>query len=210
MMKLLILITLLILPLMLRAQCLDLDGKSYKTLMIAEMQWTAENLQTSKFRNGDLIPETKSSEEWVQYCQENKAACCYLDNDPTKGKLYNWFAVNDPRGLAPEGWHVANDAEWADLARFYGGWKIAGKKMKALPKRKKKKAEQPELFNAVLPTGMRYLSGAFEDNGKSYWWSSTPKDYEGAGFRWISDSSDVLNSDICNKRTGYSVRCVKN
>lgn len=80
-------------------------------IKIGSQIWMKQNLNVSKFRNGELIQEARTQEEW-QYANDNQiAAWCYLDNDPKNGaklgKLYNWYAVMDPRGLAPLGWHVA-------------------------------------------------------------------------------------------------------
>src|SRR5688500_3606271 len=89
---------------------------SFKTIKIGSQVYMAENLNVSHFRNGDAIPEVKTNEEWMLAGKEKKPAWCYYDNKPENGsiygRLYNWHAINDPRGLAPEGWHVATDAEW--------------------------------------------------------------------------------------------------
>jgi hypothetical protein len=93
----------------------------------------AENLNVSTFRNGDPIPEAKTDEEWKKAGKEGKPAWCYYENDPKNGakygKLYNWYAVNDPRGLAPAGWHVPSDAEWTTLGDQLGD--EASNKMKS-------------------------------------------------------------------------------
>jgi uncharacterized protein (TIGR02145 family) len=91
------------------------DGKKYKTTVIGGQVWMAENLNVSKFRNGDPIPEAKTAEEWASAVRYDIAARCYYDNDPKNGeiygKLYNSYAINDPRGLAPLGWHIPTDSE---------------------------------------------------------------------------------------------------
>lgn len=77
--------------------------------------WTTKNLDVINFRNGDIIPEAKTDEEWAKFGQEHQPAWCYYDNDPENGKiygkLYNWYAVNDARGLAPLGWHIPTSLE---------------------------------------------------------------------------------------------------
>lgn len=87
-----------------------------KTVKIGTQTWMTENLNLSTFRNGNPIPEAKTIEEWERAGNEGKPAWCYYNNDPRNGakygKLYNWFAINDPRGLAPEGWHVSNLDDW--------------------------------------------------------------------------------------------------
>jgi uncharacterized protein (TIGR02145 family) len=106
---------------------------SYKSVKIGTQTWMAENLNVSTFRNGDLIPEAKTKEEWEKAGKEGKPAWCYYDNDPKNGakygKLYNWYAVNDHRGLAPAGWHVPTDTEWTTLGDQLGS--DPGKKMKS-------------------------------------------------------------------------------
>jgi uncharacterized protein (TIGR02145 family) len=104
----------------------------YKSVKIGTQTWMAENLNVERFRNGDLIPQAKTNEEWEKAGKEGKPAWCYYDNDPKNGakygKLYNWYAVNDPRGLAPAGWHIPTDAEWTTLGDQLGS---DGKKMKS-------------------------------------------------------------------------------
>ena len=95
-----------------RAQLVDIDGNSYKTIEIGEQTWMAENLKVSRFRNGDLIPLSKSHEEWKAAGERGEPAWCYnnFDNsENSKGNLlYNYFAVKDKRGLAPFGWRIPN------------------------------------------------------------------------------------------------------
>ena len=81
----------------------DFDGNVYKTVTIGEQVWLLENLNTSHYRNGDPIPEVKTKSEWADCSKKEKGAWCYYSNDPINGKkygkLYNWYAVNDSRGL---------------------------------------------------------------------------------------------------------------
>ena len=104
----------------------------FKTVTIGTQVWMTKNLDVSTFRNGDPIPEVKTNEEWLKAGENNQPAWCYYDNNPANGvkygKLYNWYAVNDPRGLAPVGYHIPTDAEWTILEDFLGD--DEGKKMK--------------------------------------------------------------------------------
>ena len=106
---------------------------SYKTVTIGSQVWMDKNLEVSTFRNGDVIPQATSNAEWEAAGKNKQPAWCYYDNDAKNdvkyGKLYNWYAVNDPRGLAPAGYHVPTDAEWTTLGNFLGD--DAGKKMKS-------------------------------------------------------------------------------
>jgi uncharacterized protein (TIGR02145 family) len=90
------------------------------------------NLNVSHYRNGDVIPQVTDPTAWSSL---TTGAWCYYNNDTANGtvygKLYNWYAVNDPRGLSPQGWHVPTDAEWTNLTSCLGGESLAGGKMKA-------------------------------------------------------------------------------
>jgi uncharacterized protein (TIGR02145 family) len=94
-----------------------------KSVQIGTQTWMVENLNVSTFRNGDLIPEAKTEDEWRKAGESKQPAWCYYGNEPANGtkygKLYNWYAVNDPRGLAPAGWHVPSKVEFEYLAYVY-------------------------------------------------------------------------------------------
>jgi uncharacterized protein (TIGR02145 family) len=98
------------------------DNKSYKTVVLGSQNWMAENLNTSTFRNGDQIPEVKTKEEWELAAEKKQPAWCFYENNSSYGqkygRLYNWYAVNDPRGLAPNGWHIPSDEEWTFLESY--------------------------------------------------------------------------------------------
>ena len=98
------------------------DGRVYKTVKIGNQAWMAENLSVSIFRNGDPIPQAKTNQEWIKAGDNKQPAWCYYENDPANGakygKLYNWYAVIDPRGLAPVGYHIPSDAEWEKLVDY--------------------------------------------------------------------------------------------
>ena len=109
-----------------------------KSVQIGTQTWMVENLNVSTFRNGDPIPEAKNDKEWSMSVESMQPAWCYYDNNPKNGekygKLYNWYAVNDPRGLAPAGWHVPGDEEWTKLIDFLGGSGDADEKLKSQKK----------------------------------------------------------------------------
>ena len=117
---------------------IGLGSISYaQTVTIGTQVWMTKNLDVSTFRNGDTIPQAKTTEEWKRAGENQQPAWCYYDNDPANGakygKLYNWYAVNDSRGLAPVGYHVPSDAEWTKLTDFLGGESVASTKMKSMP-----------------------------------------------------------------------------
>ena len=96
------------------------NGKSYKTFQIGTQLWMAENLNVGVFRNGESIPFVKNEHDWYRVGKDKLPALCYYYNRPAYysekfGTLYNWYAVVDNRGLAPEGWHIPSDEEWSIL-----------------------------------------------------------------------------------------------
>ena len=99
----------------------DYDGNVYNTVTIGTQVWTKENLNVKHFRNGDAIPEVQDSISWVS---QTIGAWCYNENNPANGTvygtLYNWYAANDPRNIAPVGWHLPTDAEWKTLEIYLG------------------------------------------------------------------------------------------
>jgi uncharacterized protein (TIGR02145 family) len=102
---------------------------------IGTQVWCTENLDVTTFRNGDVIHQAKTNEEWEMAGKKKQPAWCYYNNDPVNGhkygKLYNWYAVSDSRGLAPEGYHIPSDVEWTKLINYLGGENVAGAKLKS-------------------------------------------------------------------------------
>ncbi len=191
----------------------DIDGKSYPVVKIGTMLWTGENLDVSHYRNGDTIPEIRDPSVWSTlrtgaWCyNENKA-----ENGKTYGKLYNWYAVNDPRGLAPKGWHVATDSEWSELVLQLGGSEEAGGAMKATVhwKEPNEGANNNSGF-AALPAGARRDSdGKFMVPGEfNRLWSSTELITKTVGVSALGYFDAVLRKGKAGKNNGFSVRCVK-
>jgi len=187
---------------------------SYKSVKIGAQTWMSENLNVSTFRNGDPIPEAKTKEEWEKAGVDGKPAWCLYDNDPKNGakygKLYNWYAVNDSRGLAPVGYHVPSDAEWTILTDFLGGQDAAGTKMKS----KSGWAENGNGTNTSgfsgLPGGLRGYSGTFYDVGYyGGWWSSTEDVTYGAWYRSLYYGNGYVTRLSGSKLSGFSVRCLR-
>jgi len=122
---------------------------SFDSVVIGEQEWMTRNLNVPRFRNGDIIPEIQDPEEWAKAGTEKKPAWCYYDNDPANGKiygkLYNWHAVNDQRGLAPEGLRVPSIEDFDILVAFIGGWDYAGHKLKAVVKHPPVPPLEPEV-----------------------------------------------------------------
>ncbi|MBM3417114.1 MAG: hypothetical protein FJY20_11910 [Bacteroidetes bacterium] len=190
------------------------DGRVYKTVKIGSQVWMAENLNVAKFRNGDPIPEVKTDEEWEKAGQNKKPAWCYYDNDPTNGvkygKLYNWYAVNDPRGLAPVGYHIPSDAEWTVLTDYLGGAGNAGAKMKSKNDwYQDGNGTNSSGFNG-LPGEYRYSGGAFGGVGRGgFWWSSSVGKANYARDRVLDYGGGGVGRGYGSKGRGLSVRCLR-
>jgi uncharacterized protein (TIGR02145 family) len=184
------------------------------SVTICSQVWMKENLSVDRYRNGDAIPQVTDPNEWRNL---TTGAWCYYNNDPAMGeiygKLYNWAAVNDPRGLAPVGWHVPSETEWTTLSSCLGGEPVAGGKMKSttLWVSPNTGATNSSGFTA-LPSGLRNSQGLFNSKGTStYIWSSTinipvpskaiMRDLSTGYANLFQSASDMIN--------GQPVRCVK-
>jgi uncharacterized protein (TIGR02145 family) len=187
---------------------------------IGTQVWMKSNLNVSRYRNGDPIPEVKDRSKWDTL---TTGAWCWYKNDSTNGpiygRLYNWYAVNDPRGLAPAGWHVSSDSEWTMLTRFLGGDSVAGGKMKLTGTLEAGTGlwYAPNT-DATNTSGFTGLPGGYRNNrdGSFYgigvygsWWSSTARGPHGS-WRWelfYDHGYDYRYSLFWE--CGFSVRCVK-
>ena len=190
------------------------DGKKYQTVNIGSQKWMAENLNVSTFRNGDPIPEVKTTEDWKKAGLKKQPAWCFYNNDPKNeakyGRLYNWYAINDPRGLAPEGWRITTDSDWSQLISFYGGDKIANKKLKSRSNWIGGRAGTNESGLSINPGGLRFDSGDFgfiQEYG--IYWSATAKDETTAFYRYFDYPEGNISKFAHDKNHGFSVRCIK-
>ena len=162
-------------------------------IQIGTQIWMCRNLDVDHYRNGDAIRHAASDADWVDAGEKNEGAWCYYNNSDSLGKiygkLYNWHAVNDPRGLAPIGYHVASDAEWTILTNYLGGEEIAGGMLKeagtAHWNSPNEGATNSSGFSA-LPGGYRDFKGPFYDlRGNSLWWSATEYTNSSAWYRFL-------------------------
>jgi uncharacterized protein (TIGR02145 family) len=193
----------------------DQEGNVYKTIVIGTQEWMAENLNTSVYRNGDEILAQLSDSEWSQTDITLSGAWSYLEANESNacpyGKLYNWFACTDMRGLCPVGWHIPSDSEWNTLTTFLGSSALAGGKMKSvvLWNAPNTGAQNTSGFSA-LPGSFRYSGGSYDVPGNvTYWWSSTAASVSAAWVRSVVFNNDDVNRDDLNKRSGFSVRCLR-
>ena len=209
----------------------------YKSVVIGVQEWMLENLNVEHFRNGDLIPEAKTNDEWIKAGDEQSPAWCYYNNDPKNGekygRLYNWYAVNDFRGLAPNGWHIPSYKDWRILFSYLGGYKNANIKMKTTSGWQGADKITIKIYNAFnidtnkycenvngsnesgfssLPSGVRFDHGDFHFIGyHCYWWCSTEFIDNLKGAYSFCNSNYHTNELklIIRKGFGYSVRCLK-
>ena len=195
---------------------MDIDGNSYTSIIIGTQEWTVENLTVTRYKNNDAIGNITDNTAWSN---ATTGGWCYYNNDvtnsPTYGKLYNWFAVSDPRGLAPTGWHIPSEIEWQTLITYLGGDSLAGGKMK-----EKGLAHWTQTDSTVtnsscydgLPGGERNYNintPFFQLGDYGNWWtSSTAPNNEAWEFNLIMSNS-FIDQAQAPKMQGYSVRCIK-
>jgi len=191
----------------------------YSFVKIGNQKWMTENLNVTHYKNGDKIPQVRNQHDWDTL---TTGAWCWYKNDSAKsavyGKLYNWFAVNDPRGLAPTGWHVASDAEWDTLTAYLGGSRKGGK-LKDTGTVEAGTGWWHEPNNGAtnktgftaLPGGYRsYSNGIFYYNGyEGLWWTSTKYDNMCSWARYLYNNAGTIDRGGANKPNGFSVRCIK-
>lgn len=190
---------------------------SYSTaqnVTIGKQNWTQTNLNVTTFRNGDTIRQAKTAVEWLVAGVYREPAWCYYTNengvvDPSYGKLYNWYAVNDPRGLAPLGWHIPTIEEWNTLSDFVGE-KRGGIKLKTNTGWKDGNGTNASGFSGE-PAGRReHAYGKCIGRGSSgSWWSASPNGKEEASAAVLSNNLEYLSIGGHNKMNGFSVRCIE-
>ncbi len=193
----------------------DFDGNIYHTVQIGTQIWMAENLRVTHYRNGCEIAEVENDSVWSVL---RTGALCWYDNDSAAykqiyGALYNFYAVNDDRGLCPEGWHVATEAEWLELESFLGGRSVAGGKLKdttaGLWNGSNPGATDESGFCGVPAGGRGRVGGSGEGGNYATWWSSTAYDSLFAWHFGLSGGNASIRSNPGHNNSGFSVRCVR-
>jgi len=210
------------------------DGAPYPSIVYGTQEWTVENACHTTYRDGTLIPEVTDVNEWANL---TTGAWCYYNNDPTKPRLYNWYAVagihdTDPntpnKEFAPEGWHVPSDAEWTTLEEYliangynYDGTTTENKIAKAMASTTgwNSSTEAGAIGNdqslnnssgfKAFPEGYRNGNGLFDVRGLAVFWSSVELSANNAWDRSLSNSDSDLDRYGDNKRDGFSVRFVR-
>jgi uncharacterized protein (TIGR02145 family) len=191
----------------------DIDGNMYHTVIIYERTWLIENLRTTRYRNGEAIPNVTSDAEWKAL---TTGALCTFNNQTSNisryGRLYNWAAVNDSRNIAPAGWHVPTKEEWDTLLWAANQSALGLKKSSAQEWGASDQSHNTTGFSA-LSSGARLIDSWFVQGpggGGGFWWSSTEaadntQAYSGSAYA----DSGVFPIIAANKKFGYSVRLIK-
>ena len=205
----------------------DIDGNVYQTVMIGNQEWMAENLKVTHYRNGDAIPTGLSNSSWGN---TTSGAYAVYDNNQsyadTYGYLYNWYAVDDERGIAPEGWHIASDEEWMELEMALGmseseatdtgfrgtdqGSQLAGNSsLWNNGDLGNNAAFGTSGFNS-LPGGCRGNLGNYGNvSNYCYFWSSTVSSNHNAWYRNLHYNYSDVSRYSYAKISGFSLRCVR-
>jgi uncharacterized protein (TIGR02145 family) len=202
------------------ASPVDIDGNFYNTVHVGKQFWMQRTLNVSRYRNGDAIRHAKTAQEWVDAASKGEGAWCDYNNDPANGKkygkLYNWYAVNDPRGLAPAGWRIPSNQDWKRLANFLGG------ESKNIPVESMISPEETKwLYPAhAVDSSIRFKAEhagfrgmgdhSFNDLGDNgYVWSSSD---DSKGKAWnvkFNFPESLIHLTTFNKQDGASVRCIR-
>ena len=204
----------------------DIDHNAYKTIRIGNQWWMAENLKVKKYRSGDPIPQVQSEASWKDSL--SGAYCIYDNNPAAPGLLYNWYAVNDGRNIAPAGWHVPGDEEWKELEKFLGMSQADADNVnwRGTHEGEKLKQEAPNGWTnydnvwatnesgfTALAGGCRLFNGTWGDPGlfaTGFWWSSTSNSANNqAWYRYLDYKNANVFRFYGSKNYGFSVRCVK-
>lgn len=212
---------------------MDIDSNEYKIVPICGKKWMAENLKVRHYRNGDPITHAVTQQEWIDANEKKEGAWCYFANNPENGEiygiLYNWYAVNDIRGLAPDCCHVPTREEYNNLFQCLGGLEMAGGKLKSTKTSEKDNGgwrspntgATDKFGFCALPGGKRdglmdmrsdffFLSKEYI----GYWWTSSayndnyPDMAHYFSLHYNSEGVSIFGSSHDYKVHGYSVRCV--
>lgn len=204
----------------------DYDGNVYQTVAIGDQLWMQENLKVTHYADGRAIPLVEIASEWDSLKYADKAYCFY-DNDNANGDvygaLYTWEAAKDGaessnnnpsgiQGVCPDGWHLPSVTEWRILEDNFGGWTLAGGKLKEEGEdhwRSPNYGASNESGFTALPGGWRNSGGQFHSIGNlGAWWSASEHDYRHPYYMIVYALSVESDLTLMYPPNGYSVRCV--
>jgi uncharacterized protein (TIGR02145 family) len=194
---------------------LDVYSFNKESVKIGDQIWMKKNLGVVFYQNGDSIPHVQDPQSWSVL---NSGAWCYVDENITKyGKLYNWYAVNDSRGLAPPSWNIPSNNDWQKLIDYLGDENSAGMSMKSKYGWKDGGCGNNNSKLNFLPGGGRVGNGnVFGSIGGNigFWTSTEIQVNSGESTSAFSRNLDYYNNKVynyrVNKRNGFYVRCLKN
>jgi uncharacterized protein (TIGR02145 family) len=192
----------------------DQDSNVYKTVKIGTQVWMAENLRTTIYSDGTPIHNETDNKTFHTltmgaYCNYNNEQA----NGDSFGHLYNWYAVSSCHKIAPEGWHVPTENDWAVLACYLGGNNVAGGKLKETGQCHwtGTNVQASDIYGfSAIPAGSRAEMGEFCFYGvAAYWWSATQFSDKSAILRGCDNNTCSLSVNSYNKEYGFSVRLIK-
>ena len=206
---------------------LEYQGYDYETIQIGEQCWFAENLRSENYENGDAIPSNLSDGEWsstnsgaVAVYGEGSSSCNTYSPDGDAcdpnwslaeyGRLYNWYAVDDERGLCPNGWSTPGDDNWQQMVQVLGGDEVAGSTMKSQSGWDQGgNGTNSSGFNAT-PAGLKVFDGGFLDAGwVTYWWTSSAHQIDASYNRSVNWPDGDVSLSSNDNNYGFSIRCMK-
>jgi uncharacterized protein (TIGR02145 family) len=199
----------------------DIDNNKYDIITIGTQTWMAENLKTTRYNDGTVIPLVTDGAAWGTASTNGAPGYCWYNNESSNlisyGALYNWYAINTTtngnKNVCPTGWHVPTDGEWTTLTTYLGGETVAGGKMKEAGLAHwdtPNTGATNESGFAGLPGGDRYYDGTFGFiGGYGYWWSSTEDDTTYAWNRALNGYYGYVDRTSNGKGSGFSVRCLR-
>ena len=206
----------------------DIDGNVYETVQIGGQLWMAENLTVTHYNNGDEIPNITNSSDWVVLFT---GAYCDYDNNPTNsgtyGRIYNWYTIDDDRGVCPDEWHIPSDDEFMELEMFLGmGESEANSTGYRGTDEGSMLADNLNLWNSgilvnnnefgtsgfsSLPSGYRFIYYGFQNMGNNCsFWSSSEGTFSYAWYRLLDYNYSSVLRTTNSKHNGFSIRCLKN
>lgn len=190
----------------------DIDGNVYGIITIGNQQWMDRNLEVRHYRNGDALlngiaaANGQKAGAWMFYDNNAEIGAVY-------GNLYNSYAVNDSRGIAPAGWHVATLADWREMIEYAGGSSVAGGKLKETGTTHwlDPNTDATDLYGfKALPGGYGAATGYYLGHYSSFWTSTIVDGYTEATYNfYLYYNNPTTQEDWDSGGGGYSVRCVK-
>jgi uncharacterized protein (TIGR02145 family) len=203
----------------------DIDGNKYQIVTIGTQVWMAENLKVTHYRNGEAIPNVTDSSAW--YLLLTGAYCEYVNdtnNSATYGRLYNWYAANDSRNIAPAGWHVPSDAEWKQMEMYLGMSQAQADSISFRGNNEGGKLKETGTAHwrntnvgATNESGFTALPGGYRSSGGDFhmlhdyalFWMTTKYSTYFAWSRGLYYSNSTINRGNSNNQYGFSIRCIK-